>query len=144
MTFGWLCSVFSYLKLWQCIDIANEPDGGQPDVHERQRISKILLFIPLFLFLAMIASLILASILENPTDRGVVYTIFALVSVMLIFLSPLPCIIVTILGIYYVKSASDLENVNTKGLLVLGISELVFSVLFFIVTIILFIRLQGV
>lgn len=65
-------------------------------------------------------------------------------SVMLIFLSPLPCIIVTILGIYYVKSASDLENVNTKGLLVLGISELVFSVLFFIVTIILFIRLQGV
>ena len=92
---------------------------------EKRTLSKILLVIPLLLLVVTVFSFILASLLEFPTSRGSVYIIFAFISVMSLFLSPLPCIAAAILGIYFARKAAIEDNVKSTGLIVLGIIEII-------------------
>ena len=48
--------------------------------------AKVLLIIPVALFATMIVSFLIASILEFPTDRGAVYSVFLMLSLRFSFL----------------------------------------------------------
>ena len=84
---------------------------------------KKLLWIPVIAVIVIIGSFIIASILEFPTNRGSIYSFFAGVAIFGIFLIPIPCLIISIIGT--VKAVSN-KNDKYK---IIGIVEIIFSVL---------------
>ncbi|MBR1640297.1 MAG: hypothetical protein IJ688_13010 [Treponema sp.] len=81
------------------------------------------LWIPIISVLVIIGSFIIASILEFPTNRGAIYSFFAGVAIFGIFLIPIPCLIISVIGT--VKAAS-IKNDKYK---IIGIVEIIFSAL---------------
>ena len=84
--------------------------------------------IPLIIGVAIVISLIFATILEFPTNRGTLYTQFAFSGLIGSILAPIPCCILSILGI---KKSIKLKKQGERhiGLLILiGIINIVVSV----------------
>ncbi len=59
----------------------------------------LLTLIPAIIVGTGILSLILASALESSLDRNGIYVIFASVSLFILFLLPLPCLVLSIVGL---------------------------------------------
>ena len=81
--------------------------------------------IPLIIGVAIVISLIFATFLEFPTNRGFVYTQFAFSGLIGSILAPIPCCILSILGI---KKSIKLKKQGERhiGLLILiGIINIV-------------------
>ena len=76
--------------------------------------AKVLTLIPVIIFVVIALSLVLSTILEGPTARGTVYTVFAFIGVVGLFLAPLPCLIVSILGTMFAAKAKK-EGVAQSG-----------------------------
>ena len=89
---------------------------------QNQTIKK-LLWIPVISIVVIIGSFIIASILEFPTNRGVVYSFFAGIALLGFFLIPIPCLIISIIG-----TVNSVSNKNDKYKII-GIVEIIFSVL---------------
>ena len=84
--------------------------------------------IPLIIGVAIVISLIFATILEFPTNRGTLYAQFAFSGLIGSILAPIPCCILSILGI---KKSIKLKKQGERhvGLLILiGIINIVVSV----------------
>ena len=84
--------------------------------------------IPLIIGVAIVISLIFATILEFPTNRGFVYAQLLSSALLGSILAPIPCCILSILGI---KKSVKLKKQGEKhlGLLILiGIINIVVSV----------------
>ena len=84
--------------------------------------------IPLIIGVAIVISLIFATILEFPTNRGTLYTQFVFSGLIGSILAPIPCCILSILGI---KKSIKLKKQGERhiGLLILiGIINIVVSV----------------
>jgi len=84
---------------------------------------KKLLWIPVISVIVIIGSFIIASILEFPTNRGSVYSFLAGIAILGIFLIPIPCLIISIIG-----TVNSVKNKNEKYKII-GIAEIIFSVL---------------
>lgn len=84
---------------------------------------KKLLWIPVISVIVIIGSFIIASILEFPTNRGVVYSFLAGIAIFGIFLIPILCLIISIIG-----TVNSVKNKNDKYKII-GIAEIIFSVL---------------
>lgn len=84
---------------------------------------KKLLWIPVISVIVIIGSFIIASILEFPTNRGVVYSFLAGIAIFGIFLIPMLCLIISIIG-----TVNSVKNKNDKYKII-GIAEIIFSVL---------------
>lgn len=84
---------------------------------------KKLLWIPVISVIVIIGSFIIASILEFPTNRGAVYSFLAGIAIFGIFLIPIPCLIISIIG-----TVNSVKNKNKKYKII-GIVEIIFSVL---------------
>ncbi len=84
---------------------------------------KKLLWIPVISVIVIIGSFIIASILEFPTNRGAVYSFLAGIAIFGIFLIPIPCLIISIIG-----TVNSVKNKNEKYKII-GIVEIIFSVL---------------
>lgn len=84
---------------------------------------KKLLWIPVISVIVIIGSFIIASILEFPTNRGAVYSFLAGIAIFGIFLIPIPCLIISIIG-----TVNSVKNKNDKYKII-GIVEIIFSVL---------------
>ena len=69
-----------------------------------------------------VISLIVASILEMPTHRGVVYGFFAMMFLLMFFFSVFPGIIMSIIGTILAAKA------KRKGFTVMGIIEILLGI----------------
>ena len=89
----------------------------------KNKTIKKLLWIPVIAVIVIIGSFIIASILEFPTNRGAIYSFFAGIALFGIFLIPIPCLIISIIG-----TVIFVSNKNNKYKII-GVVEIIFSVL---------------
>ncbi len=82
--------------------------------------------IPLFVEFCLIIAFIIACILELPTNRGIIYSMLASISIIGSILVPIPNIVSSIVGI---KSATKLRKQGEKTvyLTLIGILNIVVS-----------------
>ena len=106
--------------------------------------AKILTLIPIIVFLITVICMVLAMILETPTDRGTLYSVFAFIGLMSIFISPLPCLVISIIGTFFAAKAIKAGTEGGRIFLVLGIIEILVYILGGILAIVMFIAGQGV
>ena len=106
--------------------------------------AKILTLIPVIVFVVTVVCMVIASILEGPTSRGAIYSIFAFIGIMSMFLSPLPCLVMSIIGIVCAARANKEGVVQARKFMVLGIIEILPICLGVVLAIAMFIGGQGV
>lgn len=107
-------------------------------------IAKILILIPIVVSVITVICLVLASILEVPTARGTLYSFFALIGLLSLVLSPLPCLAMSVVGIIFSAKAMKEGIVKARIFFVIGIVELLPCILGLILAIAMFIGGQGV
>lgn len=106
--------------------------------------AKVLTLIPVIVLLVTVICLVLATILEVPTSRGVIYTIFAFAGLMGIFIPPLPCLLISILGTVYAAKATKEGAAEARKFFILGVMEILVYVVGVLLAIMMFITSQGV
>ncbi len=107
-------------------------------------MSKILTLIPIFVFAVTAICMVLATTLETPTNRGAIYTVFAFAGLMGILLSPLPCLIISIIGTVFAAKAAKEGSAKTPVFLILGIIEILIYIVGAVLAAMMFIAGQGV
>ena len=68
--------------------------------------AKVLTLIPLIVLVVTVICIVLATILEEKKRRSVLYTIFAFAGLMGVFISPLPCLVLSIIGTVFAAKAA--------------------------------------
>ena len=106
--------------------------------------ARILTLIPVIVFVLTAICLLPANILEVPTGRGVLYSLLALAGVLSMFLSPLPCLVMSIVGTVFAARAVREGIVQSRKYLILGIIEILVYVVAVVLAIVMFIAGQGV
>ncbi len=106
--------------------------------------AKVLTLIPIIVLSITVICMVLAIILEVPANRGALYTIFAFAGLMSMFISPLPCLVISIIGMVFAAKAIKEGTAEAKKFFMLGIFELLVYVVGAILAIIIFIAGQGV
>ena len=106
--------------------------------------AKVLILIPLVIFVATIVAGVAASLLEFPTDRGGLYSVLALIAILNLFTAPLPCLILSIIGTVKIVKARQQDVTDTAVFLFLGVAEIIASIIFTILAAGLFIVGQSV
>ena len=81
--------------------------------------------IPLIIGVTIVISSIIATILESPTNRGGLYTQFAFSGLMGSILAPIPCCILSILGIKKLIKLKKQGEKRLALLLIIGIINIV-------------------
>ena len=106
--------------------------------------AKTLTLIPIIILVVTVICFVLAAILEGPTGKGGLYTIFALAGLASIFCSPLPCLVMSIIGTIFASKAKKEGIAEARKYFILGIVEILVSVLGTFLAIIMFIAGQSV
>ncbi len=106
--------------------------------------AKVLTLIPIIVLALTVICMVFATILEVPTNKGVLYTIFAFTGLMSLFISPFPCLVISIIGTIFAAKAAKEGTGNARIFFILGIMELLVYVAGAILAIIMFIVGQGV
>ena len=106
--------------------------------------AKVLTLIPVIVFAVTVICMVLATILEGPTGRGAVYTVFAFAGLMSIFLAPLPCLVISVIGTVFAVKVTKEGTAEARKFFVLGLVEILVYVLGAILAIMMFIGGQGV
>jgi hypothetical protein len=106
--------------------------------------AKILILIPIFVFAITVICMGLATILEAPTNRGTIYTIFAFIGLMSMLLAPLPCLIMSVIGIIFAIKAKKEGIAQSGKYIVIGIIEILPHGAGLLLAIAMFIAGQGV
>ncbi|MBP5718982.1 MAG: hypothetical protein J6X53_08425, partial [Abditibacteriota bacterium] len=90
--------------------------------------AKVLTLIPIIILTATVICMVLAAILEVSASRGALYTIFAFAGLMSIFLSPLPCLVMSVIGTVFAARSKKEGSVAATKFLILGIIEILVCV----------------
>ena len=106
--------------------------------------AKVLTLIPLIVLAVTVICMVLATILEVPTSRGMLYTIFAFTGLMSVFISSLPCLVISIIGTVFASKATKEGTAEARKFLILGIIEILVYAVGAILAILMFIGGQGV
>ena len=106
--------------------------------------AKVLTLIPIVVLVVTVICMVLASILEVPTSRGVIYTIFAFVSLISMFIFPLPCLVLSILGTVFAAKAAKDGTAKTPIFFILGIIEILVYVVGVILAFLMIMAAQAV
>ncbi|MBR3635883.1 MAG: hypothetical protein IKN47_06770 [Lachnospiraceae bacterium] len=106
--------------------------------------AKKLIMIPLVILAITFVCLLLASILEIPAGRGFIYSVCALIGVMSIFLSPLPCLLMSLLGTIFAAKALKEGEKEARLYLIMGLSQVLIFILVLVIAIAMFIGGQSV
>ena len=107
-------------------------------------LARILILIPIGVFMVAAICMILASMLEFVTDRGVIYSFFAFVGILSIFLAPLPCLMMSIAGTVFALKAAKEGVMHSRKYVVIGIIEIIVYVAVAILACTIFIAGQSV
>lgn len=103
-----------------------------------KKLSKTLVLIPIIVTVVLIVCGVIASVLEIPTDRGFIYTVFASIAILGLFLAPLPCFISSVVGtVFAIKG-------KVHSTTVIGIIEILLGIVVLIFVSILFVQGQSV
>ena len=106
--------------------------------------AKVLTLIPVIVLAFTVICMVLATILEGPTNRGAIYTIFAFAGLMSIFFSPLPCQVISVIGTVFAAKAVRGGATEARKFLILGIFEILICVAGAVLAVSMFIGGQGV
>ena len=106
--------------------------------------AKVLTLIPVIILAVTVLCMVLAAILEAPTNKGTLYSIFAFAGLMSMFISPLPCLVMSVTGTVFAAKATKEGTVEALKFFILGIIEILVNVMGAILAIIMFIAGQGV
>ncbi len=106
--------------------------------------AKVLTLIPIFVLVVTVICFALAVMLEGATNRGTLYTIFALAGLISMFISPLPCLVVSIIGTIFAAKAKKEGAAAALKFLILGILEILAYILSVILAVVMFIVGMGV
>ena len=112
--------------------------------HGNHEIAKIMIVIPLILAAVTLLSLAIATILEGPTNRGSLYTIFMIIVLVGFFLAPPISMFLSIIAIVFSCKAMKEGNSKSLKILIIGIIETLLSVGAIILAIVMFIGSKGV
>ena len=88
---------------------------------------KVLLAIPAVVFAVGVCCLLLATLLERPTARGLLYDIPMVIFLICLFLGPLPCLVISVVGTIKALRARRDGTLQPAWLLALGIVEVLGS-----------------
>ncbi len=88
------------------------------------KIARILTLIPLIVFAVTVICMIVATVLEVPTARGTVYSFFALIGILNILFSHLPCLLVSVAGTVFAAKSVKQGYAPSRKFLALGIVEI--------------------
>ena len=106
--------------------------------------AKVLTLIPVIVLVITLICMVLAAILEVPSNRGVIYTILAFAGLMSMFISPLPCLVMSVTGTVFAAKAAKEGTAGARKFFILGIIEVLVCVVGAILAVIMFIAGQGV
>ena len=106
--------------------------------------AKILTLIPIIVLVVTVVCFIFATILEAPTNRGALYTIFAFAGLMSMLISPIPCMVISIIGTVFAAKATRESIAGALRFLILGIIEILVYVVGAILAVFMIIVGQGV
>ena len=106
--------------------------------------AKLLTLIPVIILAVTVLCMVLAAILEAPTNKGALYSIFAFAGLMSMFISPLPCLVMSVTGTVFAAKATKEGTAEALKFFILGIIEILVNVMGAILAIIMFIAGQGV
>ena len=91
--------------------------------------AKVLTLIPIVDLVLVVACFAGATVLEGPTGRDALYTVLAFAGLMGMILSPLPCLVMSVIGTIFAGKAIKEGVSKAKGFLVLGILEILVHVI---------------
>ncbi len=91
-------------------------------------IAKVLILIPIVVFAVTVVCLGLATILEFPTNRGVIYSVLMWIALFNIFIMPLPCLVMSAVGTVLAAKSAKEGVVQSRKLIVIGIIEIIASI----------------
>ena len=94
---------------------------------KRYRAAKILTAIPLIVFVVAMLCFITAGFLERPTNRGSVYSLLMFISLVCMFLLPIPCLIISFIGTIFAHLGRKGLVHAPIGTFILGLIEIIFS-----------------
>ena len=106
--------------------------------------AKVLTLIPIIVLMVTLICMVLATMLEVPTNRGVLYTIFGFAGLTSIFAAPLPCLVISIIGTVFAVRATKEGASEARKFVILGIIEILVYVVGAFLAIMMFIAGQGV
>ena len=106
--------------------------------------AKTLTLIPLFVLALILICAALASVLAVPTSKGILYTIFAIGALVGGFISPFPCLVLSVIGTVCAAKAKKEGVTNASKYFILGIIEIVVCAIGAFLAIIMYIAGQGV
>ena len=106
--------------------------------------AKTFTLIPILILFLTLICLAFSSILAVPTSKGLIYTIFMIAGLVSIFLMPLPCLVMSIVGTVFASKAIKEGETKARKFLVLGIIEIVLFVIAVFLAAVMFIVGQGV
>lgn len=96
--------------------------------NKNYKTAKTLVLIPIIILTVAIICFIIAGIIEQPTNRGLLYSLLMIISIFLALLGPLPSIILSVIGSIHAYRAK-IENPKWLILFLIGI----FNILVFVV-----------
>ena len=106
--------------------------------------AKVLTLIPIVVLAVTVICMVLAAIFEVSANRGVLYTIFAFAGLMSVFISPLPCLVISIIGTVFAAKATREGAAEARKFCILGIIEILVYIVGVILAVIMFMAGQGV
>ena len=107
--------------------------------------AKVLILIPIIVLAVTVICMVLAAMFEVPSgSRGLLYTIFTFAGLMSMFITPLPCLVISIAGTVFAVKAAKEGASGAWLLFILGIIEILVYVVGVILAVILFVTGQGV
>ena len=106
--------------------------------------AKTLTLIPVIVLAVIVVCVALAAILRDPTDKGTLYTVFAFAGLIGGFLSPFPCLVISVLGTVFAAKAKKEGTTEARKFFILGLIEILAGVVGTFLAIIMYIAGQGV
>ncbi|WP_026509060.1 hypothetical protein [Butyrivibrio sp. LC3010] len=91
--------------------------------------ARVLTMIPIIVLVITVICMVLATILEVPTNRGAIYSILAFIGLLNMLIAPFPCLVISIIGTVYSAKATKEGIAQAKKYLILGIIEILVYVI---------------
>ena len=98
--------------------------------NKNYRKARVLIAIPLIVFIVSVACAILAVLSVSISEDSPFYGIFAAISLINLVFTPLPCLILALFGTIYARKAERESVPEARKLCILGIVEMIASILF--------------
>lgn len=106
--------------------------------------AKVLTLIPIIVLAVAVICFVLATVLEGPTDKGALYSVFAFIGLIGMLAAPFPCLILSIIGTVFAAKATKEGALEARKFLILGAIEVLVYIIGVIIAVIMLAVGQGV